>query len=98
MVRLLDPGAHFGDISFIYKCPVTCSVLSRKYSSLSLLDHVALRQLTNEFPVYDSLLRKKVKKYRDPKINCMLKYLKNVEAFEKFTTDSLLEINYTLEF
>jgi CRP-like cAMP-binding protein len=34
---LLVEGDHFGEISFFYKCPITCTITSRNYNSMARL-------------------------------------------------------------
>ena len=69
MIGIKVQGEHFGELSYVYKCPVTCTVLSRNYNSLAKLENVFLRQILSEFPLYNDILRKHARSYRDPKIN-----------------------------
>lgn len=50
--RLLTEGDHFGEISIIYKCLRTASVVSRNYSIIARLSYLRLREVLNEFPTY----------------------------------------------
>ena len=38
-MRVLAEGDHFGEISYLFKCPVTCTVISRNYNTMARLTH-----------------------------------------------------------
>jgi hypothetical protein len=43
-------GDHFGEISSIYKCSTTATVVSRNYNIMALISVGRLRELTVSFP------------------------------------------------
>ena len=56
--HLITTGDHFGEISLIYKCKRTSTVLSRNYNTMGRLSYVDWRFLTNEFPNYVLFLKR----------------------------------------
>ena len=69
MIGIMVSGEHFGELSHVFKCPVTCTVLSRNYNSMARLDHYFLRYILSEYPLYNDIIRKRAYQYRDPKID-----------------------------
>ena len=63
--KLITIGDHFGEISLIYKCKRTSTVMSRNYNTMGRLSYVDWRFLTNEFPTYVSCLKRNLFKYDD---------------------------------
>lgn len=63
--KLITPGEHFGEISLIYKCKRTSTVLSRNYNTMGRLSYVDWRYLINEFPNYVLFLKRNLFKYND---------------------------------
>ena len=51
-LRLLVEGDHFGEVSFLFKCPITCTVVSRNYNTMARLTHLRLRNLIADYPIY----------------------------------------------
>jgi CRP-like cAMP-binding protein len=49
-MSLLVDGDHFGEISCFYKCPVTCTVVSRNYNTLARLHHDRFKMVFREYP------------------------------------------------
>ena len=47
--NILTEGDHFGEISLIYGCPRTATVISRNFSTLGSLSYDRYRDVTNEF-------------------------------------------------
>lgn len=50
--RLLTEGDHFGEISMIYKCRRSATVMSRNYNTMAVLSEVLYKELIAEFPDY----------------------------------------------
>jgi CRP-like cAMP-binding protein len=51
-VRIIKEGGHFGEISMIYKCRRTATVISRNYNTLARLDEENYLSLISEYPEY----------------------------------------------
>ena len=49
---LLAEGDHFGEISMIYKCRRSATVMSRNYNTMAVLSEVLFKELIAEFPDY----------------------------------------------
>lgn len=56
-VAFLKEGDHFGEISMIYKCKRTATVISRNYNTLAKLDEESFKSLISEYPEYLRFLR-----------------------------------------
>ena len=48
--KVLHSGAYFGEISLIYGCRRTCTVISRKYSTLAKLTRADYMEIITEMP------------------------------------------------
>jgi CRP-like cAMP-binding protein len=54
--RILTTSDYFGEISLIYGCRRTASVVSRKYTTLAKITRAKFKELTTEFPeIIDAL-------------------------------------------
>jgi CRP-like cAMP-binding protein len=95
--NLITTGDHFGEISLIYKCKRTSTVLSRNYNTMGRLSYVDWRFLINEFPSYVSFLKKNLFKYNDERKQFMLGLLEQVEYIQKLSKGIKHDIIYTFE-
>ena len=59
-LSLLVEGDHFGEISYFYKCPVTCSIISRNYNMLANITHDKLNQIFQEYHILKNYMLTKV--------------------------------------
>jgi len=48
--KLLSEGMHFGEISAIYNCPRTATVISRNFNTMGRVSYIRYRDLVNEYP------------------------------------------------
>jgi CRP-like cAMP-binding protein len=55
--KILRPGDHFGEISLIYGCARTASVISQNYITLAKIKASKFKQVTNEYPDIVSLMK-----------------------------------------
>ena len=91
-LRLLVEGEHFGEVSFLFKCPITCTVVSRNYNTMARLTHPRLRNLMADYPIYFNILKKKALKYKDPNLNLMRKIMNNlliIKRSKKYESSSV---------
>lgn len=51
-LKVLVVSDYFGEISYLHKCPRTCSVISRNYNTMARLSHDRLRMVFNQFPSF----------------------------------------------
>jgi len=79
--RLLVEGDHFGEITMLYGCIRTCSVISRSYSTLARLHYPRFRMLVAEQPSLKKELLKWVWQYDDPNITFLKKLVGQLEFF-----------------
>jgi len=66
-VRLLTEGDYFGEIAMIYKCKRTATVVSRNYNTMARITYDRYREVTNEYPEFQRLLKDHLYKYNDKK-------------------------------
>lgn len=50
--KILKEGDHFGEISMIYKCRRSATVVSRNYNTMAQLSEESFRSLVAEYPEY----------------------------------------------
>ena len=55
--RNLYEGYHFGEISLIYKCKRSATVISTNYNTFARLISPAFKELVSEFPEYETCLK-----------------------------------------
>lgn len=95
-VRLLVEGDHFGEISTIYNCLVTATVLSRNYNIMARLTQDRFKEFAIEFPDYRDMLKRRIRKYKDPKLNFLRKTIRSVFLFKDITDDVMSDILYQM--
>lgn len=96
-IRLLVEGDHFGEISLIYKCKRSASVISRNYNTLAKMTGDRYRELVAEYPEYETELKKYIRKtYNDPKIQFILKMLGRVEYLQGIEPEIMFDIMFNL--
>ena len=54
---LLEEGQHFGEISVVYDCPRTATVISRTYNTLGKLSFNRYREIVSEYPELISIIK-----------------------------------------
>lgn len=64
-IGLLGEGAHFGEVSLIYGCRRTASVISSNYCTLASLTSKELRKMNDTFPNLTATFKKHIVKYED---------------------------------
>jgi CRP-like cAMP-binding protein len=65
MLRVLRTRDYFGEISLIYGCHRTATVISSKYSTLAMLSADAYKELRLEFPEIKEYLKEGIYRYSD---------------------------------
>jgi F-box/leucine-rich repeat protein 7 len=84
-LRLLTEGQHFGEIGIMYKCPRSCTVVSRNYNMMARLSAERYRMLISDSPMFKKYMTKHVFKYRDPnmifikKVINQISYLREID-------------------
>lgn len=64
--KLLVEGDHFGEISLLYGCKRSCSVISRNYNTMAHLTYKGFFNIAYNFPLFKIKLLKSVYRYKDP--------------------------------
>jgi CRP-like cAMP-binding protein len=57
VLKILKEGDHLGEISMIYKCQRSATVISRNYNTMAKLSENAFRELISEYPEYLKYLK-----------------------------------------
>ena len=94
LIRLLTEGDHFGEICLLYRCPRTCSVISRNYNTMARLLHQGFRSVINQYPEYRKMLIKSITKYQDTRTLFLKKLIQNLD----YTFGLQDEVIYTMMF
>ena len=95
--RRLNEGDHFGEISLMYKCKRSATVISSNYNTFAILKKPRFREVISEFPEYEKLLRDSaIKTYRDSKIDFILKMLRRIEYLQDHSDEVLFDIMFSL--
>ena len=96
-IRLLVEGDHFGEISLVYRCNRTASVVSRNYNTMARLGYANWREVVNEYPKYLKLLKKHLYRYNDVKKQFFKQLICRVFYFaEGLTQDMFHDLIYKL--
>ena len=97
-VRRLDEGEHFGEVSIVYNCQRSASVISMNYNTFATINWEAYKRLIQEFPEYEScLMRHVVTTYYDHRIKFITNMLKRVEYLDLVPQDILFELMFALK-
>ena len=51
-IRFLVPGDHFGELSVIFKCRRTSTVISKNYITMAQMTYGHYREVINQFPEF----------------------------------------------
>ena len=82
-VRLLTEGDYFGEIAMIYKCKRTATVVSRNYNTMARITYDRYREVTNEYPEFQRLLKDHLYKYNDKKKEFLQSLVRRVYYFNQ---------------
>ena len=97
-IRVLNEGDHFGEISLVYRCKRSATVISRNYNTLASMEEDRFRELIAEYPEYEIELLKHIRDvYKDPKINFILAMLQRVEYFYGSDIEILFDLMFSLK-
>ena len=95
--RVLTSTDYFGEISLIYGCKRTASVVSRKYTTLAKLTRLKFKEITTEFPEMTHILKKRVFEYKDRGKRFMKGCLKKIEYFQGVSEEAIHDVMYNME-
>ena len=54
--KILAPGDYFGEVSMLFNCSRTSTVVSRNYNIMARLGYGAYREIVNEYPAFKKAL------------------------------------------
>jgi len=66
-IKILKEGDLFGEISMIYKCRRSATVISRNYNTMAKLTENSFKSLVSEYPEFLKFLKAHLQTYRDKK-------------------------------
>jgi CRP-like cAMP-binding protein len=95
--RLMVAGDHFGEISLIYKCKRTSTVVSRNYCQMARLSYMKWRNLVNQFPKYLKFLKQNLFVYLDTKKQFYFEQINQIYFIEMLSKEIKHEIIYSLK-
>jgi len=96
-LKNLRPGDYFGEISLIFGCRRTATVLSTKYSTLAMLKKESYKEILIEFPDLQQELKKSIYGYNDRIKRFIINSIQAVEYFDEIGEDATHDIIYNLE-
>jgi CRP-like cAMP-binding protein len=66
MVRILNPGDHFGEISMLYACNRSATVIALNYCTCARLNRQSYIELVQQYQGLNETMREYVQMYSDP--------------------------------
>ena len=66
LVRVLDPGSHFGEISLLYQTKRSATVIAKYYLTCAKLDRANYNELLQIYPNLNELIKSHFLLYDDP--------------------------------
>lgn len=98
-LQLLRQGQLFGEISLIYDCLTTASVVAYKYSTIGRLDKKDFEEIVHEHPLILQYVKEGIFEYKDKDMRFIKMALKQLPFFEHLVnTDTIFyDIIYNLD-
>jgi len=66
IVRVLDPGMHFGEISMLYQCKRSATVIASNYCTCAKINRANYNELLQLYPDLTDLVKRNIMVYDDP--------------------------------
>uniref|UniRef100_A0A7S3CT47 Cyclic nucleotide-binding domain-containing protein n=1 Tax=Strombidium rassoulzadegani TaxID=1082188 RepID=A0A7S3CT47_9SPIT len=66
VARILDPGSHFGEISMLYGCKRSATVIAKNYCTCAKIDKPSYNELLQLYPNLNDYVRQHIVVYNDP--------------------------------
>jgi CRP-like cAMP-binding protein len=95
--KILVEGNMFGEISLLYNCPRTASIVSKNYNTMGCILDQRFKDLVGEYPELKMMLEKHVFTYMEPKKMFYYKNLLKVEYFKGISTDIFHKLFFRFE-
>lgn len=97
-MRKLSEGDHFGEVSLIYNCMRTATVVSMNYNTFAVMKQILYKRLVQDFPEYEQCLQSYiVQTYRDSRIQFLMETVKRIDYFSTIPIEILYELIFTLK-
>lgn len=96
-LSILVAGDHFGEISLIYRCKRTATIVSRNYNNMAELSYEHYRQISMEFPKYGELLKDYTHTYNDSRKIFLSKVISKFEFLTDLPINLMNTFIYSLE-
>lgn len=94
----IENGDHFGEVSLIFDCPRSATVISEHYNIFARLEVKRYREIIAEYPEWEEFLKQNaIKSYRDQKIQFILRMFRRVEYLANFDDAVLFDLMFKLE-
>ena len=91
-VRQLYGGDHFGEISMLYNCRRSATVVANNYCTLARLTPSDFKDITSKFPSYLQHLKEQVYLYDDPIKLFLEEQIKRIPYFHKIGVDTFHDV------
>lgn len=95
--KLLVEGNMFGEISLLYNCLRTASVISKNYNTMGCITENKFKDLVGEYPELKVMLQKHVFTYHEPKKQFYYKNLLQVEYFKGLSIANFHQVYFRFE-
>ena len=87
-MKLLVEGDHFGEISMVYGCERSTSIISRNYNTMARLGYARFRMINTDYSILEKMMKKALFKYTDPRITFIKSVLKKVEYMKQLCNEA----------
>ena len=95
--RTLNPGAHFGEISLIYGCARTSTVVANNYCTLAKLTKTHYEELIQKYPELIQRFKEMIFRYNDNVKLFLEKTLDQIEYFKYLSHSVKHDILYKMK-
>lgn len=97
LVRILEPGSYFGEVSALYKTPRTATVKTRTYSTLAVINKKKLKEMIKKFPEARQHFLNSVSSYKDNYKSFLKRTLSRVPYFDNISPRAADDLIYSLK-
>jgi CRP-like cAMP-binding protein len=96
-IRLLYGGDHFGEISLVYNCHRSATVIANNYCTLARLSQENFKEITNKYPTFLHNLKDQIYMYDDPIKLFLEVQLKKIPYMERVDTDTFHDVMFNFK-
>lgn len=94
---LLSEGNHFGEISALFNCPRTSTVIGRNYNIMSNISQQYLKYIISQHPEFHQSLLKCIYSQRDEKKKFIYRAVKSIDFFKNISVDDFHKLMFKME-